>query len=132
MPNPEVPVSDSQQIREEDREESRKDDVVASLAVTLDGYICRPNGDVDYLEKYPIEDFDFDEWVGRIGSLVMGSASYRQSVDWGWNWAHLPTLVLTSQDDLPVPENADVTFSCLLYTSPSPRDATLSRMPSSA
>ena len=26
----------------------------------------------------------------------------------------------------------DVLFSCLLYTSPSPRDATLSRMPSSA
>ena len=26
----------------------------------------------------------------------------------------------------------DVTMSCLLYTSPSPRDATLSRMPSSA
>ena len=27
---------------------------------------------------------------------------------------------------------ADVTTTCLLYTSPSPRDATLSRMPSSA
>ena len=26
----------------------------------------------------------------------------------------------------------DVAYSCLLYTSPSPRDATLSRMPSSA
>ena len=31
---------------------------------------------------------------------------------------------LTARDDLP--------FACLLYTSPSPRDATLSRMPSSA
>ena len=30
-------------------------------------------------------------------------------------------------------QTADVTFGgCLLYTSPSPRDATLSRMPSSA
>ena len=28
--------------------------------------------------------------------------------------------------------HAKQTFSCLLYTSPSPRDATLSRMPSSA
>ena len=26
----------------------------------------------------------------------------------------------------------DLRFTCLLYTSPSPRDATLSRMPSSA
>ena len=29
-------------------------------------------------------------------------------------------------------EDSDEQFSCLLYTSPSPRDATLSRMPSSA
>ena len=29
-------------------------------------------------------------------------------------------------------EEVDQTDSCLLYTSPSPRDATLSRMPSSA
>jgi len=29
-------------------------------------------------------------------------------------------------------ENAGLTETCLLYTSPSPRDATLSRMPSSA
>ena len=34
-------------------------------------------------------------------------------------------IVLTSDDN-------DHLFSCLLYTSPSPRDATLSRMPSSA
>ena len=29
-------------------------------------------------------------------------------------------------------EHADINDTCLLYTSPSPRDATLSRMPSSA
>ena len=29
-------------------------------------------------------------------------------------------------------DNADQRLTCLLYTSPSPRDATLSRMPSSA
>ena len=41
-------------------------DVVASLAITLDGYVSRLDGSVDYLEKYPIEDFDFDEWeIGR-------------------------------------------------------------------
>ena len=40
--------------------------------------------------------------------------------------------------DVCVPENSDITFTiydsygCLLYTSPSPRDGLLSRMPSSA
>ena len=29
-------------------------------------------------------------------------------------------------------KNSDICYHCLLYTSPSPRDATLSRMPSSA
>ena len=31
-----------------------------------------------------------------------------------------------------LPDNKRIAFACLLYTSPSPRDATLSRMPSSA
>ena len=34
--------------------------------------------------------------------------------------------------DEPLPQDADLYCVCLLYTSPSPRDATLSRMPSSA
>ena len=38
------------------------------------------------------------------------------------------------EEGLPFIENDEVTcyWGCLLYTSPSPRDATLSRMPSSA
>ena len=39
----------------------------------------------------------------------------------------VPTFVLT-----PLIYLGGVFYSCLLYTSPSPRDATLSRMPSSA
>ena len=39
---------------------------------------------------------------------------------------------LKSDKDADVRKSAAVAFGCLLYTSPSPRDATLSRMPSSA
>ena len=45
---------------------------------------------------------------------------------------------LSQEPDFIITKNLDATFnwdiyhSCLLYTSPSPRDATLSRMPSSA
>ena len=38
---------------------------------------------------------------------------------------------LLNEDDLQIQE-IDAFLACLLYTSPSPRDATLSRMPSSA
>ena len=45
-------------------------------------------------------------------------------------WNSLPQSVLSSQSVLSFKNN--LLLSCLLYTSPSPRDATLSRMPSSA
>ena len=40
------------------------------------------------------------------------------------------TIIIKTAEELQ--QNAEQTSSCLLYTSPSPRDATLSRMPSSA
>ena len=42
------------------------------------------------------------------------------------------TLFLVAWLNWPKPNSADNSPTCLLYTSPSPRDATLSRMPSSA
>ena len=42
-----------------------------------------------------------------------------------------PEIILKALCSSEIPENIDLIF-CLLYTSPSPRDATLSRMPSSA
>jgi dihydrofolate reductase len=91
-------------------EAQRTSDVVASLAVTLDGFVCRTDGSVDYLDKYPLEGFDFAAWADRVGALVMGETSYVQALGWGWTWGDRPTLVLTSDSDLPVPDGADVSF----------------------
>jgi dihydrofolate reductase len=91
-------------------EVNRNDDVVASLAVTLDGYVCRADGAVDFLDNYPLTDFDFDAWAARVGALVMGRTTYEQTIGWGWTWGERPTLVLTTATDLPVPEGADITF----------------------
>ncbi len=92
-------------------EGKRANDIVASLAVTMDGYICRPDGAVDYLDKYPIEEFDFDAWADRIGALVMGRTSYEQAVGWGWMWGDRPTLVLTNATHLAAPDGANIAFS---------------------
>jgi dihydrofolate reductase len=91
----------------------REGDVVASLAVTLDGYVCRTNGSVDYLENYPIEEFDFDAFTESVGALIMGSTSYVQAVEWGWMWGARPTMVLTTRTDLPVPDGADIRFAAM-------------------
>ena len=40
--------------------------------------------------------------------------------------------ILLTKDPLKAASSVDCVMTCLLYTSPSPRDATLSRMPSSA
>ena len=86
-------------------------DVVASLAVTLDMYVSRPDGSVDQLDKYTDTDYDFDAFAATIGGLVMGSASYEQAAGWGWMWGDRPTVVMTTRSGLPVPDGADVTFS---------------------
>ena len=86
-------------------------DVVASLAVTLDMYVSRPDGSVDYLDKFTDTDYDFDAFAATIGGLVMGSASYEQAAGWGWMWGDRPTVVMTTRSGLPVPDGADVTFS---------------------
>ena len=62
--------------------------------------------------------------------------------EFGWELDETPTLTLTSNKNQLANAFATTTpalvtaffpsHTCLLYTSPSPRDATLSRMPSSA
>ena len=42
------------------------------------------------------------------------------------------TIADEPNSEIKTPADSSLTYSCLLYTSPSPRDATLSRMPSSA
>lgn len=71
-------------------ETERENDVVASLAVTLDSYVCRLDGAVDYLDKYPMADFDFDAWANRVGALAMGRTTYEQTIGWGWTWGDRP------------------------------------------
>lgn len=83
------------------------------VAVTLDGYLARRDGSVDYLEKHPIAEFDFDGFVGTIGALVMGSTTYEQTIGWGWDWGDLPTMVLTSRGPLDVPAGANVQFTAV-------------------
>lgn len=87
------------------------DDVVAMVAVTMDGYIARADGAVDFLDKYAIEEFDFDDFMEGIGAIVTGSATYEQAVGFGWAYGARPTLVLTGRAGLPVPDGADVQFS---------------------
>lgn len=86
-------------------------DVVAMLAITLDGYIARADGSVDFLEAHPVEEFDFDAFTDDVDGLIMGSATYEQTLGFGWAWGARPTTVLTHRRDLAVPDDSDIRFS---------------------
>ena len=47
-------------------------------------------------------------------------------------WGQRKTIINKGRELIELMDGAPHDFICLLYTSPSPRDATLSRMPSSA
>ena len=79
-------------------------------------------------------------------AAVFASTSSAQKVDWPmWGGTNDRNMVSEMEGGVSTDFNMDKgknvvwskligsqTYGCLLYTSPSPRDATLSRMPSSA
>lgn len=58
--------------------------VTLQLAQTLDGYIARKNGDVDFLDD--INDLfkeNFDKFVKSIDTIIMGRKTYEKMLDFG-------------------------------------------------
>ncbi len=51
------------------------------IATSLDGYIARENGEVDWL--FHDQDYGFGDFYGTVGSIVMGGATYRQMLTFG-------------------------------------------------
>ena len=84
------------------------------------------NGNVD---KYHLMEISEPYSVTPDGYVWIGeynNHSYYRSSSSNYNWSESRALAEA------VPGGYLAVISCLLYTSPSPRDATLSRMPSSA
>ncbi|RLE16817.1 MAG: dihydrofolate reductase [Actinobacteria bacterium] len=85
-------------------------DVVAYVAVSLDGFIAESDGSVAFLDDFGSDEYKFHDFIDGVGALVMGSATYEQVVGFGWPYGEIPALVLTSRD-LPVAEGATIDFS---------------------
>ena len=68
-----------------------------------------------------------------LGSATPSLESYANAIRGKYEYLSLPARVGTSRlPDVELVDTKNVNESCLLYTSPSPRDRTRSRMPSSA
>ena len=103
-----------------------------------------PSFDADVYFGGPVQT-DSIHYVHNVGDLLDNSTKVIDGVWWGGDFEKLKFLI---RSDMVQPHNIrffvgysgwspgqleeEMAYGCLLYTSPSPRDATLSRMPSSA
>jgi dihydrofolate reductase len=98
--------------------------VSAFLAVSLDGYIARPNGDIDWLEQANAlvpkgEDCGFGDFFTNIDCLVMGRKSFEKVLSFPqWPYAKKPVIVL-SRNGIQIPASLEESVSC---SSQSPED----------
>lgn len=85
-------------------------EIIAYVAISLDGYIATDDGSVDFLADFGTGDYGYDEFMDSVGAVVMGSKTYEQVLGWGWPYGSTPGLVLTTRT-LEIAEEADITFS---------------------
>jgi len=85
-------------------------EVVAYVAVSLDGYIAEDGGSVDFLAEFGSDEYGYDQFMDSVGGVVMGSTTYEQILEWGWPYGSTPGLVLTSRT-LEIAEEPEITFS---------------------
>lgn len=84
--------------------------IVAYLAISLDGYIADDDGVVTFLHDFGTEEYKFHDFIAGIGAAVMGATTYEQVLGFGWPYGNMPVLVLTHRD-FDTPDGANVTFT---------------------
>ena len=79
------------------------------IATSLDGFIARENGDVDWLSGGDIEgsgeDYGFQEFIDSVDILVMGRNTFEMVVSSGeWLYGNKQVIVLSSRP-VQIPSN---------------------------
>lgn len=88
------------------------------VAQSLDGYIARENGDLDWLDNYNRtvpegEDLGYKAFMNSVDILIMGRNTYEKVLSFGnWPYKEKKVIVLsTHQIDIPETIKAYVTLS---------------------
>lgn len=69
------------------------------VGTSLDGYIARTDGTLDFLDPWAGEDAGFEEFLASVDALVMGRKTYDIVLDGGtWHYGEKPVYVLSSRD----------------------------------
>jgi dihydrofolate reductase len=87
--------------------------VAINLCVTLDGFLAREDGRVDFLEAFNVggEDYGHAAFMETVNAVVMGRATYDFVVSLPeWPFAHKRVVVLTRQKPQPAPRHNETFF----------------------
>ncbi len=96
------------------------------IATSLDGFIARENGDLDWLggsgeevdqkDKSPDEDYGYKEFMNSVDVLVMGRNTFDKVLSFGgWAYGDKPVVVLSSRS-LEIPEHLTETVEAMSGT----------------
>ncbi len=88
------------------------------IATSLDGYISRTDGSIDWLNKASNllpkgEDLGFQQFISSVDGMVMGRNTFEQVLSFGdWPYGTIPVVVLSRQlDSLPESMPPDVSLT---------------------
>ena len=79
------------------------------VGTSLDGFIARANGDLDFLEAGGGEPHGYDEFIATVDALVIGRKTFETVLTFGsWPYGNKPVVVLSTRPLAPTPPGARV------------------------
>jgi dihydrofolate reductase len=79
------------------------------IATSLDGFIARPNDDLDWLPPGGGEEHGYEEFMATVDALVIGRRSFEKVLTFDqWPYGEKPVFVLSSRQLAPAPTGAVV------------------------
>ena len=79
------------------------------VGASLDGFIARANGDLDFLEAGGGEPHGYDEFIATVDALVIGRKTFETVLTFGsWPYGNKPVVVLSTRPLAPTPPGAMV------------------------
>src|SRR5688572_6841664 len=79
------------------------------VGTSLDGFIARPNGGLDFLPPGGGEPHGYDEFIASVDALVIGRKTYETVLGFEtWAYGKKPVFVLSTHALAPAPPGAVV------------------------
>src|SRR6202021_2515030 len=83
------------------------------IGMSVDGFIARPNGALDFLPPGGGEPHGYDEFIASVDALIIGRHTYEVVLPFDpWPYGKMPVFVLSTHSLQPAPKGAVVERLC--------------------